>query len=64
MGKKQDESALFYKLSPSLVLALLGGNLVGAPCWALFGWWWPEEDYKILKPELPAGKSEEKRPES
>jgi hypothetical protein len=77
MGKKQDEGALFYKLSPSLVLALSGGNLAGVPCWALFGWWWPEkynletvESQKTGDSEIPQsleppdGKPEKKKPES
>ena len=49
---------------PSHFLMISGANLVGAPCWALFGWWWPEDDYKILKPERPEGRPAEQKPES
>jgi hypothetical protein len=55
-----DESWFF----PSLIPLDAGANLVGATSWALFGWWWPEDDYKILKPERPEGRPEEKKPDS
>jgi len=28
---------------PPVKLMYVSADLVGAPCWALFGWWWPEE---------------------
>ncbi len=38
-------------------MEVTGTNLVGAPCWALFGWWWPGDESGILKP--PEEKSAE-----
>ena len=35
---------------PSLLLMDAGANLVGAPCWVLFGWWWPY-DYREISEE-------------
>jgi len=62
---------------PSFAAWVVGTHLVGAPCWALFGWWWPEkynletgESRKTGESEIPQslepsdGKPQEKKPES
>ncbi len=62
---------------PSITAQVAGTHLAGAPCWALFGWWWPEkynletvESQKTGESEIPQsleppdGKPEKKKPES